>query len=461
MHIGFSCNKEEPSKLEQVRVDLEEIKERGRLIALTDYNVSNYFIYKGKPMGFQFELLREFADYSGIEIEIIANSSINDKMDLLSNREADVIATNMTITGSRQERFAFTVPLAHTRQVLVQRTKENSARENNNLVHYVEGIENLYNSKSIIYVHKSSSYADQLKEINKQTGRSIQFMEVDESTERLIELVSEGRIQYTICDEKIARLVSHTYENLDFSVALSSAQPLAWAVRKESTDLLQLMNTWLSQFQRTTRYKILYAKYFRNSNFKSLMDSEYFTLKTGKISKFDDAIKNASSILGWDWKLIASLIYQESRFNPHAISRAGAFGLMQFMPNTARSFGVNPSSSPEQQILAGVKYLKWLDDRFKQEIEDSTERSKFVLASYNAGLGHIRDAQRLAGKFGRNPYLWEDNVEFYVLQKAKPEFYNDEVVFYGYVRGSETFKYVHEILDRYNHYAELINNPFL
>ena len=138
-------------------------------------------------------------------------------------------------------------------------------------------------------------------------------------------------------------------------------------------------------------------------------------------------IKKYSEEIGWDWKLIASLMYQESRFQPNVRSWAGAFGLMQFMPATASRFGIGPNSSNEQQIRAGVKFLMWLEEKF-DNIEDRDEKIKFTLAAYNVGLGHIIDARNLAEKNGSNPDNWDNSVDNYLLSKSDTEFYNDPVV---------------------------------
>jgi membrane-bound lytic murein transglycosylase F len=180
--------------------------------------------------------------------------------------------------------------------------------------------------------------------------------------------------------------------------------------------------------------------------------SDYYFPETGKISPFDDIIKENAQLIGWDWELLASLIYQESHFNPKAKSWAGAFGLMQLMPNTAKRFGVDSISSPAQQIAAGVKFLKYLDKQWAKTVKDSVQRQKFVLASYNVGLGHIIDARNLAQKYGANPTVWDNNVEYYIRLKSKPKYYKDEVVKFGYCRGLETYLYVKKVWERYIHY---------
>jgi membrane-bound lytic murein transglycosylase F len=179
-------------------------------------------------------------------------------------------------------------------------------------------------------------------------------------------------------------------------------------------------------------------------------------VRSGRISVWDDILKQKTEELGWDWRLVASLMYQESRFQSDAISWMGAQGLMQLMPGTAIIYGVDSLSSPVENINAGIKYLKMLDDRFKDIVHDPDERIKFVLASYNAGIAHVFDARRLAEKYGRDPNLWDDNVDFFLLNKSNPKYYNDEVVFYGYCRGEESFNYVNDIMERFEHYRNVI-----
>ena len=169
-------------------------------------------------------------------------------------------------------------------------------------------------------------------------------------------------------------------------------------------------------------------------------------------------LKKEADRIGWDWRLLASMVYQESRFNPEAKSWAGAFGVMQLMPFTAKRFGVDASSSAAAQIHAGVRFIHWLDMQLVQYVPDNHERVKFVLASYNIGLGHVLDAMKLAEKYGKDPAKWEDNVEFYLLKKSDPKYFTDPVVKNGYARGTETFRYVRDIMYRYNHYLNISEN---
>ncbi|MEZ4764734.1 MAG: transglycosylase SLT domain-containing protein [Calditrichia bacterium] len=171
---------------------------------------------------------------------------------------------------------------------------------------------------------------------------------------------------------------------------------------------------------------------------------------TEKISPFDSLFQKFSANIDWDWRLIAAQAYKESRFDPKAESWAGAMGLMQITPTLAEQYGVENPYNPTENLKAGLRYLRWLED-FWQNIEDAGERMKFVLASYNVGQGHVLDAQRLAEKYGGNPDSWAD-VSEYLIKKSQPQFYNDEVVKHGYCRGEEPVRYVRDVLYIYEHY---------
>ncbi|MGK0236173.1 MAG: membrane-bound lytic murein transglycosylase F, partial [Psychroserpens sp.] len=169
----------------------------------------------------------------------------------------------------------------------------------------------------------------------------------------------------------------------------------------------------------------------------------------------DGLIKKYSQPLNWDWRLVASQIYQESKFDPRVSSWASASGLMQIMPKTAEELGVTNRSDPEQSIKGGTKYLKQIWEHF-DDITDTIQRTKFTLASYNCGLYHVIDAQNLAEIKGLKKDIWDDNVETIILKLSKPKYYNHPKVKYGYVRGLEPYNYVRQIFERYQHYIQFI-----
>ncbi len=439
---------------------LEKIREEGKIVAVTDYNSTNYFIYRGEPMGYQFELLQRFADHMKLKLEIMVNKDLQESFELLQNGEVDLLAFNLTVTEKRKEKMDFTIPYTQTRQVLVQRKPENWRSMSKQEIEKNVIRNQLELNGKVVYVRANSSYEQRLRNLNEEIGGGIKIIEKEDySEEQLISLVERGEIDYTVCDENIAKVNSTYYPDIDIETAISFSQNVAWGVPHGTDSLLAAANSWLINFKNTLDYALIYNKYFRNRKSALIWGSEYYTLSSGRISQYDDLIKKYSKEIDWDWRLLASLIYQESRFNPKARSWAGAYGLMQLMPSVIQRFNVHDRLSPEDNIRGGVEFIEWLEERYeKRGIHDEQQLVKFILASYNVGLGHILDARRLAEKHGKDPNVWDNNVEEFILKKSDPEYYNDEVVYYGYARGSETYNYVKQILERYEHYLNLIDS---
>jgi len=455
----YSCkfensNTAQKETIESVSIDLDDIVKRGKIRVVTDYNSTNYFVYKGRPLGYQLELLQALSNTLGLKLEIVVSNDVDKNFNSLLNGDVDLIATNLTVTRNRSHKVAFTEHHCVTRQVLVQKTDN----ENNSLKQNIKIIRNqLELGGKTIYVQKNSSYVNRLKSLSNEIGDSIHIVEIpDYEVEQLIALVANGEIPYTVCDENLARINLNFYDNIDIETAVSFPQKIGWAVRPNSIDLKDVVDNWLINFKKTNQYKRIYRKYFVNKRSTHLVNSNYHSIKGGQVSAFDAIIKEESEKHNFDWRLVAALIYQESRFLPEVESWAGAIGLMQLMPQTAASFGVKEITSPQDNIQGGLKFLIWLNKRFENVITDPDERIKFVLASYNVGPGHVEDAMRLAEKNNKNPHLWEDNVDYYLLNKSKPSFYNDPVVKYGYCRGEEPYHYVTDILERYTHYKNVI-----
>lgn len=423
-----------------------------------DFNSTNYFIYRGEPMGYQYELLKLLADHLGVKLEVKVENDVDKNFEMLQSGKCDIIAINLTVTKERSKVIDFTYPHSQTHQVLVQRKPDNWKRLRKDELEDSLIRNQLDLAGKVVYVQKGTSYADRMKNLSDEIGDSIILIEKGNmEVEELIELVASGEIDYTVADENVALVNQIYYPVLDVKTAVSFPQKLAWGVKKGDQLLKQEIDTWLKEFTKSSLYSVIYNKYFKNPRSVRIVGSDYYSNVSGKVSRYDEYIKKYSEDIGWDWRLLASLIYQESRFNPNVKSWAGAYGLMQLMPTTAKRFGVTKSSPPEKQIKAGVDFIKWLDKRFENRgIKDEQEKIKFILASYNVGLGHILDARRLAEKEGKDPDKWEHNVDEYILKKSNPKYYKDPVVKYGYARGSETYNYVVQIMERYEHYKNII-----
>lgn len=429
--------------------DLEKILAEDTLRVVTLSRSTSYFDYKGEEMGFEYELAQRFAQSLGVQLKVITAKDEPEMLQKLYDKEVDLIAYPVVISNETKEKVTFVEHTFNTYQVLVQRKRKNKFEQVNDVVDLIE--------KEVVVVD-NSKYHKRLKNLDDEVGGGIKITTVtnEEDEESLIEKVSKGEIEYTIADDNIAKVNKTYFKNIDIGLRTSFTQRSAWVLRKHSDELESTVNKWFETSNADYTCQYLYHKYFEQEKKYSKEKPKY--LSKDRISEYDSYFKKYSGDLEWDWKMLASVAYQESRFNPNAKSWAGAVGLMQLMPSTAKKLGTDSLSmrKPDVSVKTAAIYLKRVDNIFNF-IEDKNERTKFVLASYNAGVGHIRDAMALAEKNGKSPTKWED-VKFFVLLKSKPEFFNDPVVRHGYLRGEEVYNFVEEIMVRYQEYVDVIND---
>lgn len=432
------------------RIDLQEIIKRGKLIVLAENSSTSYFIYKGRKMGFEYELLQQFAESIGVELEVNVVKNLDSLILKLKKGEGDIIACNYTITKERRRQINFSEPFTQTQQVLIQRKPDGweEMKEEEWMAQMITNPSQL--AQKEVRVWRNSSYYQRLTHLQEEIGDTI-YIEGIEGTiggEELIEMVATGLIDYTVAEENVASVNEQFFDNLYTGLDLSVNQKLAFGLRKTSPLLKAKLDNWLISFMEKPTYRYIHRKYFEMKHVSTKTKNSNIVLNGSRISQFDDLFKKAAEFSGWDWRLIAAVAYQESKFNPDIQSFGGAYGMMQFMPNTGPHYGVYPDSPPSVQIMGGAKKLM-ADEKFWKEIPDALERKKFALGSYNAGRGHILDAQRLAKKYGKNPNLWNNNVELMLLNLSKQEYYQDPVVRNGMMRGTTTYRYIHEVMERY------------
>lgn len=445
---------------EPVELDLAQIRERGKLIALTSYSPTSYFIYRGSTMGYEYELLKRLANYLDLDLEIKIAYNLDNFIEMLNTGEGDLVAHGLSITKPRLQFVDFTDYHSVTRQVLVQKKPDGWRKMK---LHQIEKQlirDPLELIGKTVHVRKNTSYYRRLVNLSQEMGGDIDVQELEGEleTNEIVKMVADGKLKYTVADEHIANINETYYRDLDVQTALSFPQRLAWMVRKTSPELKEAINEWLEREKQEPDFYTIYNKYYKNQKrFRTQVSSEFFSLTGGKISEYDELIRQAAAEIGWDWKLLASQIYQESRFDPDVKSWAGAQGLMQVMPATATELGDFNLYNPQESLQAGVSHIQRISKLY-QDVPDSVERIKFVLATYNAGQGHVEDARNLARKYGKDPNIWTDNVDEYIRLKSRKKYYSDPVVKYGFCRGEEPYDYVVEILQRYKVYSDLIED---
>ncbi|HOD66377.1 MAG TPA: transporter substrate-binding domain-containing protein [candidate division Zixibacteria bacterium] len=437
--------------------DLPQIKRRGVLRVLTAFSSTGYFVYRGRTMGFEHELLARLAEHLDLRLEVIPVRDIDSLIILLAAGEGDLVAYNLTVTAERAAQVAFAEPLTSTHQVLVQRKPELWRRMDPRVLEscLIRAPDSL--AGRTVHVRHGSAYYERLVELAGEIAGAVDIEIVDGRvpTEELIRRVAAGDITYTVSDQNLAHIIAADYPNLDVGTAVGPPQQIAWAVSKSSPLLLAALNTWLRQFKRTPDYYAVYNKYYRNRKaFRQRPVGAWATVESDRLSPYDGLIRRHAAEIGWDWRLLAAVIYEESQFDPEAESQAGAAGLMQLLPSTAAHFGVigDDIFDPARSIAAGAAYLDFLERQFS-DVPDTVERLKFALAAYNAGAARVQEARRLAERYGEDVRFWTDIVEDYLRLRADSPAVEDETLRFGYLRSAETADFVRDVFARYEHYC--------
>ncbi len=476
--------------------DLDEILESDTLHVLTTYNSTSYFLYRGEAMGYEYDLLKAFADDHDLHLKVHVRSTRDSIYHRLNAGIGDVVADRVVPMAADSADVNFTEPLYETRPVLVQRnevpadsvlpeavdtivekavdgeperpidelamadTAEGKVDTSESLDLRVRLIRkpSELSGEEVTLPHRSE-YFDLLVELSDTVTGDVHVVELDTtgSYESVIRYVASGAAEYTVTPRNVARLKEDAYANIQVQPVMGPVHEVAWAVRTNAPQLRDTLDAWIEQHKDTDLFEDTYRKYFVDRRAHSLRaKSRYLTGETGELSDYDGLFRTDADTLQWDWRLLASQAYQESRFDAEARSWAGAAGLLQLMPPTAREFGVANVYDPEQNVAGAARFLIWLTDYWEDKIDDDQERLKFILASYNTGHGHVEDARRLAAKHGDSTTEWVD-VAYWLLQKSKREVYQDPVVKYGFARGLEPVAYVSYILDRFDHYREFVD----
>ncbi|WP_036187405.1 transporter substrate-binding domain-containing protein [Marinimicrobium agarilyticum] len=422
--------------------DLPGILERKVLRVITRNNAATYYLYRGKLVGFEYELAQRFADRLGVRLQMVVPDSHDEMIPMLREGKGDMIAAFMTRTEERAQEVAFSRAYHYATETVVGQADETA----------LESVEGL--AGRTLHLRRSSSYWDTAEAL-RERGIDVDLKAVpdDMETEQIIDRVATGEFDLTIADSHI--LQSELTWRDDITGLLSLGEPIShsWAVRQNNLQLLEAIDDFWDKEYRGLHYNIFYQRYFEDDSRIQAHRKGRVDLAEGQsFSEWDDLAKVYGEQYDFDWRLILAQMYQESEFDPEAVSWVGAEGLMQVMPRTAKELGLYPLDNPRVSVHAGVKYMEWLRYRFPDRLPVE-QQMWFSLAAYNAGVGHVRDARRLADQKGWDPDQWFGHVEEAMLLLSQRKYYQHAR--FGFVRGQEPVNYVRHIRDRYRAYVRL------
>lgn len=419
------------------------------LKVVTLYGPTSYFNYRGEDLGFDYENVKKFAEAENLVLDLKVAPNISEMIEMLRNSKADLAAYPVPYIAEYNDDIIHCGPKEVSWQVLIQKISP----------HPVSDVTQLVGKE--VTVEKGSKYEFRMQNLNDELGGGIKINAIQSDTitsEDFLRMVNHGDIEYAVIDSEIVSLEGEYYPMVDTSLHVSLDQAASWAVAPNHKDLAEKIDKWEKNLHDSPALLEIYKRYYSSGkNPDSDPFLSYFTsdrkMAGDRMTPYDDIFRRYAGQAGVDWQLLAAIAYCESRYEPNAQSRFGASGLMQVMPSSGRSYGVDPASlfNPDRNVFAASKIISALNASLEDKINDPGERVRFMLAAYNAGLGHIYDAIALAKKYEMDSQKWTGNVSVAALMKSRPEYYNDPVVKHGYFRGRETVEFVDQVMTVYSY----------
>lgn len=414
---------------------LNKILAKREITLITRNSTRGYYIYRDQPMGFEYDLAKAFANFIGVRLSVELADDWPSMLSKLEETPTAFIAAGVPIFPSESTKVMFSDGYLTSWQHIIVHRDNRQIRQAEDLsgqtVHVLEGSADL-----------------QILETLRDRGIDVKIVtEEDVGIEELIRRVADKTIDITVADSYLAYLSRRYYPQIEVGEAITKDRTwLGWAVDPRAEGLLAQINLFFQTIQTDGRFKEIFDQYYLDEQEFDFVDLRAFhrRLKT-RLPKYQSMIQSAAEANGFDWRLIAAQIYQESHFNPRARSHAGAYGLMQLTKNTARHYGVQNIYDPEENIQAGVRQLKSLYDYFHEA--DGMDRMCLALAAYNIGQGHLLDARRLAVRQKLDPNKWSSvSQTLPLLRQSK---YHKQSI-HGFCRGDEPLVYVKQTMLYYD-----------
>ncbi|MDH5572149.1 MAG: membrane-bound lytic murein transglycosylase MltF [Gammaproteobacteria bacterium] len=414
---------------------LEQVRQDGELRVVTRESPTTYYSSPYGNAGLEYELINAFADYLGVKTSIKTDNNIDRILSKIESGKAHIAAAGLTITEGRKQRVRFTPAYQHITQQVIYRTG----------VPKPESIEDLINSH--IEVSSNSSHAETLHELQQEWPELTWDENAQIKSTELMNMVAEQLIDFTIVNSNEAALQRRYHPELRVAFDISDALGLAWAMQKTGDNsLYNEAVKFFNTYKEEGKLDLLLAKHYghiRKYNYAGT--PTYLRHIKQRMTRYQSMFEEAANRNNIDWYLLAAISYQESNWDPHAISPTGVRGIMMLTQSTAKQLGVTKRTDVKQSIDGGARYLSSLYDRFDGVAEP--DRTWLTLASYNVGFGHVKDARMLTEQRGGNPNQWADVKESLPLLRQRKWYKKTQ---YGYARGHEPVRYVENIRSYYD-----------
>ena len=410
-----------------------QIQELGLIRVAILNSPTTYFTDASGEMGFEYDLAKHFAEALGVELELMLADGVAEVIDWVQRGRAHLGAAGLAITPQRERLVKFSQPLRTVVPQLVYRMGTGKPS-------------NLGDLNGRLRVSLDSSHPELLFVLQGE-HRDLEWEEAEEaSPEELLRQVAEGELDYTVANSDLVSINQRYYPQLRVAFDLSQEQKLGWVFSLDDHELHSDAELFL-QAIRDFELARLRDRYFGHISRVGYVGAVTLASHVqSRLPKYQQLFEEAAAAEGIDWRLLAAIGYQESHWNPKAVSPTGVRGLMQITRNTASFLGISNRLDPAESIAGAARYIRSLSNRLPSEVQEP-DRTWMALAAYNIGLGHLRDARGLTQEHGRDPNRWVD-VRAHLPLLTQPKWY--KATQYGYARGHEAVTYVGNIRTYYD-----------
>lgn len=434
------------------KLDLPELIDRGYINAIVEHNSMSFFVHYGKIMGLQHDLLNLVSKQWNIKINQIVVNNLSEAFPLVAFDTIDILTSEITILPNRYPCLDFSIPIYNTKMVLVLYDSLHSSSKINDFSKI--NIEKLQNQS--IAVPSKSIFISFLNKLSDSLNLKLSIIELENDPESILDSVMNKKYYATVMDEKLLIVNTPLLHNTSSYYLPFPPYDVGWAFSCHQPILKDSLNKLLLNLKKTGILNSLLNKYQRPIYIINSQESVAHSKRTKKLTKYDKILKKYGELYDIDWRLVAALIYNESKFNIDAVSHRGAFGIIQIMPETAEKYGITPESSIDEQIKVAYKILNNYKNTLTKYFNSDKDLYKAMVASYNLGLGHILDGISLAYKYDKQIYNWEQ-VAQWIMNKSQKKYYSDPVVKNGYCNGRLTVYFTNLVYTTYENYKQLVN----
>jgi membrane-bound lytic murein transglycosylase F len=418
---------------------LDTIKERGKLIAAVRNVPTVYYEGAHELAGFEYELLRDFADHLGVELELKVVYSIPELFQVIEDGTCDIGSGAITRTKDREKKYLFGPDYYDVKQVVVYKSGTRAPKSVDDL------------QDGILEIVGNSSYEENLIKL-KQNSPKLEWINNPKlSTDQLLEKVWKGKIDYTVADDNIAQINQRYFPELEIGIPLTEEESLAWVLNKNLRGLSSLIDEWLEEYKLTQKLEDLIQRYYTHVHLFDYVDiRKYHNRIKTRLPEYSELFKEAGETYDIPWTLLAAQAYQESHWSVNAKSPTGVRGMMMLTLTTAKKMGVSNRLDARESIMGGAKYMAQLLKAVPESVQES-DKLIYALATYNVGMGHMKDVRILTERLGLDKNRWLD-LKTTLPFLSQKQFY--QTLKHGYARGSEPVRYVNQIHD----YRDILEN---